>query len=350
MGGSTAGCIDDKDESSHTVGFFDREKTVAGPNFNRWLAPTAALAIHLCIGMAYGFSVFWLPMSNLIANTDPTVCTDISFIQALTTTSCNWSVSHVTYTFSIFFIMLGLSAALWGSWLEKAGPRKAGMIAALCWGGGMILGGVGVMTHQLWLLYLGCGFIGGIGQGLGYITPVSTLVKWFPDRRGMATGFAIMGYGGGAMVGAPLAVWLMGQFSSGDGNAVANTLIVMGVVYFFVMSAGALGFRVPPNGWKPTGWEPTNANNGNAMITEGHVHLKRAWKTKQFWLIWSVLFLNVTAGIAVIAMASPMLQDVFGGALLGLEDTSTALTTAQKTAVAAAAAGQIGRASCRERV
>lgn len=163
MGESAAGCIDDKDKNSNTVGFFDRENTVAGPNFNRWLAPTAALAIHLCIGMAYGFSVFWLPMSNLIANTDSTVCVDISFMQSLTTTSCNWSVSHVTYTFSIFFIMLGLSAALWGSWLEKAGPRKAGIIAALCWGGGMILGGVGVMTHQLWLLYLGCGFIGGIG-------------------------------------------------------------------------------------------------------------------------------------------------------------------------------------------
>ncbi len=334
--------IYDKDGGGHKVGFFDRENTVAGPKFNRWLVPTAALAIHLCIGMAYGFSVFWLPMSSLVANADPAACTDIGFMQALTTTSCNWSVSHVTYTFSIFFVMLGLSAALWGSWLDKAGPRKAGMIAALCWGGGMILGGVGVMTHQLWLLYLGCGFIGGIGQGLGYITPVSTLVKWFPDRRGMATGFAIMGYGGGAMVGAPLAVWLMGHFSGDGANAVASTLMVMGVVYFFVMSAGALGFRVPPNGWKPTGWQAANDNNGNAMITEGHVHVKRAWKTKQFWLIWSVLFLNVTAGIAIISMASPMLQDVFGGALLGLEDTSVALTAAQKTAVVAAAAGLVG--------
>ncbi len=326
----------------HKPSFFDRENTVAGPKFNRWLVPTAALAIHLCIGMAYGFSVFWLPMANLVTGADPASCANISFFQALTTTNCNWSVSHVTYTFSIFFVMLGLSAALWGSWLENAGPRKAGMIAALCWGGGMILGGIGVMTHQLWLLYLGCGFIGGIGQGLGYITPVSTLVKWFPDRRGMATGFAIMGYGGGAMVGAPLAVWLMGHFSDTGGNAVASTLIVMGVIYFFVMSAGALGFRVPPNGWKPSGWEPTNGNNGNAMITEGHVHVKRAWKTKQFWLIWSVLFLNVTAGIAVISMASPMLQDVFGGALLGLEDSSITLTAAQSAAVVAAAAGLVG--------
>lgn len=326
----------------HT-GFFDRENTIAGPNFNRWLVPTAALAIHLCIGMAYGFSVFWLPMATLIpASEVAATCGDIGLLQALTSTSCNWAVSHVTYTFGIFIAMLGISAALWGAWLEHAGPRKAGAIAALCWGGGMVLGGVGVMTHQLWLLYLGCGVLGGIGQGLGYITPVSTLIKWFPDRRGMATGFAIMGYGGGAMVGAPLAVWLMGHFSAGGGTGVAETLIVMGMIYFVVMSAGALGFRVPPNGWKPQGWEPSNSQKANAMITQGHVHLNKAWKTKQFWLIWSVLFLNVTAGIAVISMASPMLQDVFGGALLGLEDTGAAMTAAQQTAIAAAAAGLVG--------
>lgn len=325
------------------AGFFDRENTIAGPNFNRWLVPTAALAIHLCIGMAYGFSVFWLPMATLIPASEVAAsCGDIGLLQALTSTSCNWAVSHVTYTFGIFIAMLGISAALWGAWLEHAGPRKAGAIAALCWGGGMVLGGVGVMTHQLWLLYLGCGVLGGIGQGLGYITPVSTLIKWFPDRRGMATGFAIMGYGGGAMVGAPLAVWLMDHFSAGGGTGVAETLIVMGMIYFIVMSAGALGFRVPPNGWKPQGWEPSSSQKANAMITQGHVHLNKAWKTKQFWLIWSVLFLNVTAGIAVISMASPMLQDVFGGALLGLEDTGAAMTAAQQTAIAAAAAGLVG--------
>lgn len=323
--------------------FFDRENTIAGPDFNRWLVPTAALAIHLCIGMAYGFSVFWLPMTNLIpASEVPATCGDISLLQALTSTSCNWAVSHVTYTFGIFIAMLGISAALWGAWLEHAGPRKAGVIAALCWGGGMVLGGIGVMTHQLWLLYLGCGVLGGIGQGLGYITPVSTLIKWFPDRRGMATGFAIMGYGGGAMVGAPLAVWLMDSFSVGGGTGVAETLIIMGMIYFVVMGAGALGFRVPPNGWKPQGWEPSSSQKTNAMITQGHVHVNKAWKTKQFWMIWFVLFLNVTAGIAVISMASPMLQDVFGGALLGLEDTGAAMTAAQQTAIAAAAAGLVG--------
>ncbi|GAA5139435.1 OFA family MFS transporter [Alloalcanivorax gelatiniphagus] len=321
-------------------GILSRERTIAGPQFNRWLVPTAALAIHLCIGMAYGFSVFWLPMSHEIAN-PPASCGDIGLMQALFTTTCNWSVSQVTYVFGIFIAMLGVSAAIWGAWLEHAGPRKAGFIAALCWGGGMIVGGIGVMMHQLWLVYLGAGVLGGVGQGLGYITPVSTLIKWFPDRRGMATGFAIMGYGGGAMIGAPLAVWLMARFSEGGGTGVASTLITMGVIYAIVMSCGAFGFRVPPNGWKPHGWQPKE-DNGSAMITSGHVHLNRAWKTKQFWLIWAVLFLNVTAGIAVISMASPMLQEVFGGILVGVDDPNVVLSEAQLAAVAAAAAGLVG--------
>ncbi|BES69555.1 OFA family MFS transporter [Marinobacter nanhaiticus D15-8W] len=324
-----------------SAGFFARESTIAGPSFNRWLVPTAALAIHLCIGMAYGFSVFWLPMSNEIANA-PASCANIGLMQALTTTTCNWSVAHVTYVFGIFIAMLGVSAAIWGAWLEHAGPRKAGCIAALCWGGGMVVGGIGVMVHQLWLVYLGAGVLGGIGQGLGYITPVSTLIKWFPDRRGMATGFAIMGYGGGAMVGAPLAVLLMSHFSADGGTGVAMTLITMGIIYTIVMASGAIGFRVPPNGWHPAGWKPSDDGKSNAMITKGHVHLNTAWKTKQFWLIWGVLFLNVTAGIAVISMASPMLQDVFGGALVGIQDSSVALTDAQKAAVVAAAAGLVG--------
>ncbi|WP_110597736.1 OFA family MFS transporter [Salinicola lusitanus] len=324
-----------------SAGFFSRERTVAGPNFNRWLVPTAALAIHLCIGMAYGFSVFWLPMSQQIVDA-PASCSNLGLLQALTTTSCNWSVAQVTYVFGIFIAMLGVSAAIWGAWLEHAGPRKAGCIAALCWGGGLIVGGIGVMQHQLWLVYLGCGVLGGIGQGLGYITPVSTLIKWFPDRRGMATGFAIMGYGGGAMVGAPLAVVLMNHYSTDGGTGVAMTLITMGVIYAIVMACGAIGFRVPPNGWKPAGWTAPKDAKANTMITQGHVHLNTAWKTRQFWLIWGVLFLNVTAGIAVISMASPMLQDVFGGALVGLADRSAALSEAQQAAVVAAAAGLVG--------
>lgn len=321
-------------------GILDKERIIAGPGFNRWLVPPAALAIHLCIGMAYGFSVFWLPMTQLLANPDPALCKDLGFLQALTTTSCNWTVAQVTHIFETFIAMLGISAAIWGAWLEHAGPRKAGFIAALCWGGGLIVGGIGVATHQLWLVYLGCGVLGGIGQGLGYITPVSTLIKWFPDRRGMATGFAIMGYGGGAMIGAPLAVMLMKHYAPAGTQGVASTLMVMGALYFVVMAAGAFGFRVAPTGWTPTGWKPS-VGTANAMITRKHVHLDRAWKTPQFWFIWGALFLNVTAGIGVISMASPMFQEVFGAGLLGL-DSGTVLDAAQKARVVAAAAGLVG--------
>ncbi|MDE2347933.1 MAG: OFA family MFS transporter, partial [Gammaproteobacteria bacterium] len=256
--------------------------------------------------------------------------------------SCNWTVPSVTHTFEMFIDVLGISAALWGGWLEHAGPRKAGFIAALCWGGGLVLGGIGVYVHQLWLLWLGCGILGGVGQGLGYISPVSTLIKWFPDRRGMATGFAIMGYGGGAMIGAPIAVALMRAFGNGDSaRGVAPTLIAMGALYLVAMSAGAFGMRIPPSGWRPAGWTPPTGAARKAMITERHVHLNVAWRTPQFWLIWGVLCLNVTAGIGVISMASPMLQDVFGGRLIGLAKIAT-LTPAQKAAIAASAAGLVG--------
>jgi MFS family permease len=318
----------------------DRERTIAGPRFNRWLVPPAALAIHLCIGMAYGMSVFWLPMTRLIPNTNAAVCAHQGFFSELVTTSCNWSVPSVTHIFEIFIAVLGISAAIWGGWLEHAGPRKAGVVSALCWGGGLVLLGFAVWIHQLWLVFL-IAVLCGVGQGLGYITPVSTLIKWFPDRRGMATGFAIMGYGGGAMIGAPLAVWLMAHFARGGVPGVSQALIAMGVIYFIFMAAGALGFRVTPSGWQPTGWSPTAADAGNAMITRRNVHLGNSWKTPQFWLIWGVLCLNVTAGIAVISMASPMLQDVFGAKLVGAVST-TALSVAQKGAIAAAAAGLVG--------
>jgi MFS family permease len=320
-------------------GVLDRERTIADARFNRWLVPPAALAIHLCIGMAYGFSVFWLPMSKLLPGAG--TCAAQGFLTELTSRSCNWSVPAVTHIFETFIAMLGISAAIWGGWLERAGPRKAGLIAALCWGGGLALGGFGVAIHQLWLVFLGCGLIGGIGQGLGYITPVSTLIKWFPDRRGMATGFAIMGYGGGAMIGSPLAVWLMGHFAHDGVSGVAPTLMILGAAYFVVMAIGAFSFRVAPSGWRPAGWTPPAAASANAMITGRHVHLSRAWKTPQFWLIWGVLCLNVTAGIAMISMASPMFQEVFGGRLLGL-GAHTALNDAQKAAIVAAAAGLVG--------
>ncbi|HEY6484644.1 MAG TPA: OFA family MFS transporter [Steroidobacteraceae bacterium] len=321
-------------------GFFARERTVAGPAFNRWLVPPAALAIHLCIGMAYGFSVFWLPMSHLVPAADAAACAAQSLPQALVSTTCNWTVPWVTRIFEIFIAVLGISAAIWGGWLEHAGPRKAGAIAALCWGGGLVLLGGAVWIHQLWLVYLVALFCG-IGQGIGYITPVSTLIKWFPDRRGMATGFAIMGYGGGAMIGAPLAVWFMAHFSGRPTAGVAQTLVALGVIYFIVMMAGALGFRVTPAGWKPGGWAAAASDAGQSMITRHSVHLNMAWRTPQFWLIWGVLCLNVTAGIAVLAMASPMLQDMFGAKLLGGQ-TATAMSATQKAAIVAAAAGLVG--------
>jgi MFS family permease len=318
--------------------FFSRERTVAGPQFNRWLVPPAALAIHLCIGMAYGFSVFWLPMSHLLPASDA-ACMNQGFADTLVTTTCNWSVPTVTHIFEIFIAMLGISAAIWGGWLEHAGPRKAGAIAALCWGGGLVLLGGAVSLHQLWLVYLVAALCG-IGQGLGYITPVSTLIKWFPDRRGMATGFAILGYGGGAMIGAPLAVWLMAYFGQNGSAGVAKTLVAMGIIYFVFMTAGALGFRVTPTGWRPTGWAP-RTDEGPSLISRHSVHLNKAWRTPQFWQIWGVLCMNVTAGIAIISMASPMLQDVFGAKLAGV-DSTVALTPAQKGAIVAAAAGLVG--------
>ena len=329
--------------ATRNAGLLAKDRIVAGPGFNRWLVPPAALAIHLCIGMAYGFSVFWLPMTHLLTGTDAgaAICKDIGFWDAMTTTTCNWTVPQVTHIFETFIAMLGISAALWGGWLEHAGPRKAGFIAALCWGGGLVLGGIGVSMHQLWLVYLGCGVLGGVGQGLGYITPVSTLIKWFPDRRGMATGFAIMGYGGGAMIGAPLAVALMKNFSSVGPQGVAATLMTMGVLYLVVMTCGAFGFRVAPTGWRPANWDPSTRTANNAMITRHQVHLSRAWKTPQFWLIWGALFLNVTAGIGVISMASPMFQEVFGARLLGL-DNGAVLDAAQRARIVAAAAGLVG--------
>ena len=327
--------------SGNGIGLLAKERTVAGPKFNRWLVPPAALAIHLCIGMAYGFSVFWLPMTKALTVADAAQCTNLSALDELFTTRCNWTVPMVSFTFTLFIFMLGVAAALWGGWLEHAGPRKSGFIAALCWGGGMVLGGLGVSMHQLWLVWLGCGILGGVGQGLGYITPVSTLIKWFPDRRGMATGFAIMGYGGGAMIGAPIAVALMGIFGHGNASAgVAATLVAMGILYFIAMSAGAFGFRTPPDGWKPLGWSPA-ATQAKALITTRHVHLDKAWKTPQFWLIWGVLCLNVSAGIGVIVMASPMLQEIFGPLLVGAAGGG-AITAAQKAAIAAAAAGLVG--------
>ncbi len=325
-----------------TPGFLDRESTIAKPGFNRWLVPPAALAIHLCIGMAYGFSVFWLPLSKAIGITQPVVCpSDMGFFAQMVATSCDWKISMLGWMFTLFFVFLGSSAAIWGGWLEHAGPRKAGVVAAFCWSGGLVISALGVYMHQIWMLWLGSGVIGGIGLGLGYISPVSTLIKWFPDRRGMATGMAIMGFGGGAMIGAPLADKLMKYFATPASVGVWETFLTLAVIYFIFMMIGALGYRVPDHDWKPAGWQPP-AEASKGMITDRHVHLDVAWKTPQFWLIWGVLTLNVTAGIGIIGMASPMLQEVFAGKLIGVDLAFNDLNPAQKGQIAAIAAGFTG--------
>ena len=321
-------------------GMLDRERIIAKPGFNRWLVPPAALAIHLCIGMAYGFSVFWLPLSKAIGIKEAQACPkDMSLIGELFTTTCDWRISSLGWMYTLFFVLLGSAAAIWGGWLERAGPRKAGVVSAVCWCGGLLISAIGVQTHQLWLMWLGSGVIGGIGLGLGYISPVSTLIKWFPDRRGMATGMAIMGFGGGAMIGSPLAAELMKMFATPADVGVTQTFLVMAVAYFVFMMGGALSYRVPPSGWKPEGWTPPAAQVNNAMITQRHVHVKKVWGIPQFWLVWLVLCMNVSAGIGVIGMASPMLQEVFGGSLIGVAKKFSELDKGQLTAIAGVAAG-----------
>jgi len=307
--------------------FLDKNRIVAKPNFNRWLVPPAALAVHLSIGMAYGFSVFWLPLSRAIGITSAA--------------PEDWKISTLGWMYTLFFVFLGSSAAMFGHWLETHGPRKAGVYAAFCWGGGFILSAIGVYYHQIWLLWVGSGVIGGCGLGLGYISPVSTLIKWFPDRRGLATGMAIMGFGGGAMIGAPLADRLMKHFATPTSVGVWETFVALGVIYFIAILAGAFTYRIPPDGWMPAGWTPPPRATGG-MITHGHVHVNRVHRTPQFWLLWLVLCLNVSAGIGVIGMASPMLQEVFGGRLIGIDMPFGGLTLAQKAQVASIGAGFAG--------
>ena len=323
-------------------GFLARERTIAGPGFSRWLIPPAALAIHLCIGMAYGFSVFWLPLSKAIGITKAIDCPkDMGLLARAVSASCDWKISELQWTFILFFVFLGSAAFAYGGWLERAGPRKAGVVAALCWCGGLALSAFGISSHQLWLLWLGSGVIGGIGLGLGYISPVSTLIKWFPDRRGMATGMAIMGFGGGAMIGAPLADRLMKYYATPTSVGVWETFLTLAAVYFVFMLGGALGYRLPAEGWRPAGWQPQAAGS-KPLVTDKNVALEVAWRTKQFWLLWAVLCLNVTAGIGILSMASPLLQEVFGGKLIGVSATFDQLTPDQKGQIAAIAAGFTG--------
>ncbi|HEY2660865.1 MAG TPA: OFA family MFS transporter [Caulobacteraceae bacterium] len=298
-------------------GFLHPSSGVAGHSFNRWFVPPAALAVHLCIGMAYGFSVFWLPLSRSIGIKKALACPKAGawdgLVNALTTRTCDWTVADLGWMFTLFFVFLGAASALFGPWVERNGPRRTGLVATLCWCGGMVISAYGVSVHQLWILWLGSGAIGGIGLGLGYISPVSTLIKWFPDRRGMATGMAIMGFGGGAMIGSPLADLLMKHFATPTTNGVAQTLLVMAGIYFVFMTAGSLSYRVPPPGWSPQGWTPPAANP--AILARGYLDVGAALATPQFWLLWLVLLMNVSASIGIIGVASPMVQEIFGGRL-----------------------------------
>jgi MFS family permease len=277
--------------------FLDRSHTIAKPGFSRWMVPPAALCVHLCIGQAYAFSVFNLPMTKLLGISQ--------------STPLDWKLTDLGWIFSIAMVFLGGSAAVFGRWVEEGGPRRAMFTAALCWGGGFIISAVGVYAHQLWLIYFGYGVLGGCGLGIGYISPVSTLIKWFPDRPGMATGMAIMGFGGGAFIASPLSVWLMAKFTTATHIGVAETFVAMGCIYFCFMMVGAAIVRIPAPGWKPEGYvAPTQAAK---LITKNDVYVYDALKTPQFWLIWWVLCLNVTAGIGVLGQASAMSQEMFPG-------------------------------------
>lgn len=332
------------------LAFLRKENIVAPDGYNRWRVPPASIAIHLCIGSVYAWSVFNTPLTR-----------DLGVVAS---SANDWSLSSVVWIFSVAIVCLGLAAAFAGKWLEKVGPRFVGVVAAFLWGGGFIVGSIGISTHQLWLLYLGYGVLGGFGLGLGYVSPVSTLIRWFPDRRGMATGLAIMGFGGGAMIGAPLISALLetfqrapeylgaenmvalvteegrrfaetaagkvevviasanqaasfggeaGVYVVGTGETgAASTFLTLGIAYFIVMMFASFQYRVPKEGWKPEGWQPKPEASSKGMVSKNHVHIDQALKTPQFWLLWIVLCFNVTAGIGVIGVAKTMINEIFG--------------------------------------
>ena len=271
------------------ISFLSRERTIAGPGFNRWLIPPAALMVHLSIGQIYAFSVFKNPLVERFGT----------------------GLTPVAIIFSIGIVMLGLSAAVLGTWVERVGPRTAMFTAALCWAGGFFIGALGVATTQLWLVYLGYGFLGGIGLGIGYISPVSTLIKWFPDRPGLATGLAIMGFGGGALIASPLSSMLLSAYASDPVDAIVPSFLTLGAVYLISMMAGAFVVRLPAEDWRPEGWTPPTEEETGSLQTTANVSANSAIRTPQFWLLWTVLFCNVTAGIGLLEQASPMIQDYF---------------------------------------
>jgi len=343
-----------------------KKRIIAPANYNRWHVPVASIAIHLCIGSVYAWSIYNPALTRVFG--------------VVASSGDDWSLSEVVWVFTVAIVFLGLAAAFAGKWLEAVGPRMVGVVAACCWGGGYLVGGVGIWTHQLWLLYLGYGVIGGCGLGLGYVSPVSTLIRWFPDRRGMAAGMAIMGFGGGAMIGTPLKEFFIRFFYqapdylgtvdqlslvteagrrfveiggilqevvvigaaevrnltlpgpegvylvNSGATGVAETFMILGLLYLIVMLIAAFSYRVPAEGWKPEGWvEPSEGQRGS-LISANNVDIDQALKTPQFYQLWIVLCLNVTAGIGVLGVARTMITEIFGSSLPNLVDTSFAAT------------------------
>jgi MFS family permease len=270
-----------------SVGFLAPSRIVAPPGWSRWLVPPAALAIHLSIGQAYAWSVFKSPLEKTLS----------------------LSGTQSALPFQLGIVMLGLSAAFGGTWVERNGPRRAMFVATVCFASGFLLSALGVATSQYWLVVLGYGFVGGIGLGIGYISPVSTLIKWFPDRPGMATGIAIMGFGGGALIASPWSNQMLDSFGTST-TGIAVAFAVHGTAYAVFMSLGVLLVRVPPEGWRPEGWAP-KTDHGTSMISTANVSAANAIKTPQFWLLWVVLCFNVTAGIGILEKAAPMIKDFF---------------------------------------
>lgn len=274
----------------------DRRRIVAPHHYNRWLIPPAALAVHLCIGQVYATSVYKLNLVHRFETSD----------------------TAIGYVFSLAIVMLGLCAMVLGTWVERVGPRTTMFTSACFWGAGFLVGALGIQTGQLWLLYLGYGVIGGIGLGIGYVSPVSTLMKWFPDRPGLATGLAIMGFGGGALIASPLSTRLLDAYgyadatSPTDANTHALTMlfVTLGVIYFAVMMIGVVLIRLPAPDWTPEGWDP-DATHGTRARPGADVSARSAIRTRQFYLVWIVLFCNVTAGIGILENAKPMIQDFF---------------------------------------
>ena len=295
------------------ISYLNRDRSIAKNNYNRWFVPIAALSIHLCIGQIYAFSVFNKPLTKIIGISEQL--------------PEDWKLTELGWIFTIAIFFLGASAAIFGKWVEHVGPRKTMFVAALCFSSGFLIAAIGIHLHQLWLLFLGSGLLGGIGLGLGYISPVSTLIKWFPDRPGMATGMAIMGFGGGAMIASPLSVKLMEHYASPSSAGVMETFITMGIIYLVVMLFGSMIVRVPQENWLPKGFDPV-VKTQKRMITSAQVLVDNAVKTPQFWLLFMVLLLNVSAGIGVLGQASVMIQEMFSTNSVGEEAAIDATTAA----------------------